>query len=84
MPNDVSDADKAKAMIYIKRHIDKSLKTEYLIIEDLAELGSLLYDRYDHLKLVILPQARYDWTQFRLRDLKSIADYNSVLYKITS
>ena len=84
VPNEASDAVKAKAMIYIRRHIDKSLKTEYLTMEDLAELWSLLHDRYDHLKLVILPRARYDWTQLRLQDFKSTADYNSALYSITS
>ena len=83
VPNEATDAEKAKAMIYIRRHIDKSLKTEYLTVEDPAELWSLLHDRYDHLKLVILPRARYEWTQLRLQDFKSIADYNSTLYSIT-
>ena len=84
MPNEASDAEKAKAMIYIRRHIDKSLKTEYLTVENPAELWSLLHDRYDHLKLAILPRARYDWIQLWLQDFKSIADYNSALYSITS
>ena len=84
VPNEASDADKAKAMIYIRRHIDKSLKTEYLTVEDPAELWSLLHDRYDHLKLVILPRARYDWTQLQLQDLKSTGNYTSILYSITS
>ena len=60
VPNEASNVEKVKAMIYIRRHIDKSLKTEYLIVEDPAELWSLLHNKYDHLKLVILPQARYD------------------------
>ena len=74
--NDVSDVEKPKAMIHIRRHIDKSMKTEYLIVGDPAELWFLLHDRYDHLKLVILPRARYDWTQLRLQDFKSTVDYN--------
>ena len=28
VPNEASDVEKAKAMIYIRRYIDKSLKTE--------------------------------------------------------
>ena len=32
VPNKASDAEKTKAMIYIRRHIDKSLKTEYLTV----------------------------------------------------
>ena len=69
MPNEKSDAEKAKAMIYIRSHIDKSLKTEYLIVEDPAELWFLLYDRYDHQKLVILPRARYVGLNFGCRTL---------------
>ena len=34
--NEASDVDKAKAMIYIRRHIDKALKTEYLTVQDPA------------------------------------------------
>ena len=56
----------------------------YLTVEDPAKLWSLLHDRYDHLKLVILPRVRYDWTQLRLQDFKSTIDYNSTLYSITS
>ena len=42
VPNETSDAEKAKAMIYIRHHIDKYLKTEYLTVEDPVELWSLL------------------------------------------
>ena len=38
MPNEASDVDRVKAMIYIRRHIDKSLKTEYLTVEYPTEL----------------------------------------------
>ena len=32
VPNKTSDVEKAKEMIYIRRYIDKSLKTEYLAV----------------------------------------------------
>ena len=41
-------------------------------------------DRYDHTKTVILPQAQYDWQNFRLQDFKSVFDYNSALFDIVS
>ena len=39
---------------------------------------------YDHRKTKILPKARYDWTHLRLQDYKSVSEYNSALFKITS
>ncbi|KAK9751138.1 hypothetical protein RND81_02G244900 [Saponaria officinalis] len=44
----------------------------------------IFLQRYDHLKTVILPKARYDWIHLRLQDFKSISDYNSAMYGITS
>ena len=43
-----------------------------------------LKERYDHQKFNILPQARYDWLHLRLQDFKSVSEYNSALFKITS
>ena len=39
---------------------------------------------YDHQKTVIFPRACYDWIHLRLRDFKSVNDYNSTLFKISS
>ncbi|XP_020245301.1 uncharacterized protein LOC109823435 [Asparagus officinalis] len=80
----VSDIDKAKAIIYIRRHIDRTLKAEYLTVEDPKELWTALEDRYKHQKDVILPRARYEWENLRLQDFKSVAEYNSALHNITS
>ncbi|XP_070020050.1 uncharacterized protein [Nicotiana sylvestris] len=41
-------------------------------------------ERYDNLKLVTLPQARYDWVHLRLKDFKSVSEYNSAMFRITS
>ncbi|XP_070042975.1 uncharacterized protein [Nicotiana tomentosiformis] len=43
-----------------------------------------LKERYDNLKLVTLPQARYDWAHLRLQDFKSVSEYNSTMFRITS
>ena len=47
-------------------------------------LWKSLKERYDHQKIAILPRARYDWIHLRLQDFKSITEYNSVLFKISS
>ncbi|XP_020242682.1 uncharacterized protein LOC109820898 [Asparagus officinalis] len=80
----VSDIDKAKAIIYIRRHIDRTLKAEYLTVEHPKELWTALEDRYKHQKDVILPHACYEWENLRLQDFKSVAEYNSALHNITS
>ena len=33
---------------------------------------------------MILPKARYDWMHLRLQDFKSVSEYNSALFKISS
>ncbi|XP_070004395.1 uncharacterized protein [Nicotiana sylvestris] len=82
--NQTSNQDCAKAMIFLRHHLDEGLKMEYLTIKDPVILWNNLKDRYDHLKMVVLPQARYDWTHLRLQDFKSISEYNSVVFRIIS
>ena len=72
--NSASLQDHAKALIFLRHHLDENLKNKYLTVKD----------RYDHQKTVILPKARYDWLHLRLQDFKSISEYNSALFKITS
>ena len=71
-------------MIFLRHHIDEILKIEYLTVKDPFVLWNNLKQRYDHLKMVIHPKARYDWMNIRLQDFKSIHEYYSVMFKITS
>ncbi|XP_057250733.1 uncharacterized protein LOC104893872 [Beta vulgaris subsp. vulgaris] len=82
--NNESDQDKAKAMIFLRHHLHEALKNEYLTVKDPEVLWSNLKERYDHQKTVILPSARYEWLNLRLQDYKSISDYNSAMFRITS
>ncbi|XP_050142144.1 uncharacterized protein LOC126618088 [Malus sylvestris] len=79
-----SSQDRAKAMIFIRRRLDEALKSEYLTVEDPLALWNALRSRYNHQTTVILPKARYDWTHLRIQDFKSVAEYNSALFRITS
>ncbi|KAK6802958.1 hypothetical protein RDI58_000742 [Solanum bulbocastanum] len=71
-------------MIFIRHHLDEGLKMEYLTVKDPLVLWNNLKDRYDHLKFVVLPHARYDWIHLRLQDIKSISEYNSSMIKMIS
>ncbi|XP_058733554.1 uncharacterized protein LOC131605183 [Vicia villosa] len=82
--NKSSDQQKAKAMIFLRRHLHEDLKNEYLTVTDPHVLWKNLKDRYDHQKTFILPKARYEWMHLRLQDFKSVSDYNSAMFRITS
>ncbi|XP_059668728.1 uncharacterized protein LOC132313798 [Cornus florida] len=82
--NEASLQDKAKAMIFLRRHISEELKTEYLTERNPLCLWNNLKKRYDHQKTVILPKAKANWLQLRLQDFKTMAEYNSALFKISS
>ncbi|XP_070007257.1 uncharacterized protein [Nicotiana sylvestris] len=79
-----STQDCAKALIFLRHHLDEGLKIEYLTVKDPLVLWNSLKERYDNLKLVTLPQARYDWAHLRLQDFKSVSEYNSAMFRITS
>ncbi|KAK9713567.1 hypothetical protein RND81_06G035800 [Saponaria officinalis] len=71
--NKTTSKDKAKAMIFLRHHLHDGLKNEYLTAKDPQILWSNLKERYDHQKTVILPN-----------DFKSISEYNSAMFRITS
>ncbi|XP_068312428.1 uncharacterized protein [Pyrus communis] len=81
--NNSSSQDLAKAMIFIRHHLDEGLKSEYLTTKDPLTLWKTLRDRYNHQITVILSRARYEWTHLRIQDFKSVAKYNSALFRIT-
>ncbi|XP_070046413.1 uncharacterized protein [Nicotiana tomentosiformis] len=82
--NKASIQDCVKALIFLRHHLDEELKIEYFIVKDPLVLWNGLKERYDNLKLVTLPQARYDWAHLRLQDFKSVSEYNSAMFIITS
>ena len=82
--NSASLRNRAKALIFLRRHLDESLKNEYLTVKDPLVLWQSLKDRYDHQKTVILPKTRYDWLHLRLQDFKSVSEYNLALFQISS
>lgn len=82
--NTMSLKDKAKALIFLRRHIHQDLKNEYLTESDPLNLWNSLKERYDHQKSVMLPNARHEWLNLRFQDFKSVSDYNSAMFRITS
>ncbi|XP_016740120.2 uncharacterized protein [Gossypium hirsutum] len=81
---EASNQDKAKAMIFIRYHLHEGLKVEYLTVKDPLKLWKKLNERFDHQKMMILPKARHDWMHLRLQIFKTVSEYNSELFKISS
>ena len=82
--NDASLQDRTRALIFLHHHIDEGLKGKYLTVKDHFIIWNNLKERYDHQKTIILLKAFYDWMHLRLQDFKSVSDYNSALFKISS
>ncbi|XP_047267546.1 uncharacterized protein LOC124897964 [Capsicum annuum] len=74
----------AKAMIFLRHHLDEGLKVEYLTKKDPLKLWTNLKRRYGHLKATVLPRAHYEWMHLWFQDIKLIVEYNSVVFKIVS
>ena len=49
-PNNATDNDMVKAVIYIHRRVDKIPKAKYLTLEDPVKFWSMLQYRYEHQK----------------------------------
>ncbi|KAM3361647.1 hypothetical protein P3S68_016501 [Capsicum galapagoense] len=82
--NTASSQNRAKAIIFLRHHFDEVLKIEYLTTKDPLVLWNSLKERFDHLKMVILPKAQYEWMHLRFQDYKSVHEYNSVMFRISS
>ena len=82
--NQTSLQDKAKALNFLLHHLTENLQAEYLTEEDPLLLWKSLEERFFHQIDVLLPQAQQDWINLRFQDFKTVAEYNSALFKITS
>ncbi|CAM8934960.1 unnamed protein product [Rhodiola kirilowii] len=82
--NTSSKVDKAKSLIFLRRHLDENLKNEYLTVKDPSVLWKNLKDRFDHQRDVMLPLYRDKWAALRFQDFVKVNDYNSEMIKIVS
>ncbi|RYE16112.1 MAG: hypothetical protein EOP45_18075, partial [Sphingobacteriaceae bacterium] len=82
--NTSSNIDKAKSLIFLRRHLDEGLKSEYLTTRDPSLLWKELRDRYFHQKEIMLPVYRDQWNALRFQDFKKVSEYNSAMFRIVS
>ena len=82
--NDCSLQDKARAHVFLRKHIDQLLRIEYLNVSDPNTLWTLLKERFDHQREIMIPNARNEWMTLRFQDFKKVNEYNSALFRICS
>ena len=82
--NECSAQDKAKAQVFLRKHIDEMLRFEYLDVTDPSILWNRLKERFDHQREIMLPNARNEWITLRFQDFKKVNEYNSTLFRICS
>ncbi|CAN6712374.1 unnamed protein product [Malus baccata var. baccata] len=65
--NSASSEDRAKAMIFIRCHLDEGLKCKYITVKDPVSLSDALRNIYNHQKT----------------DFKTVVEYNSAVSRIS-
>ena len=80
--NECTEQDKAKADVFLHKHIDDMLQFKYFNCDDPYVLWRDLQSRFDHQREVLLPTARDEWNNLRFQDFKKVNEYTSALFRI--
>ena len=75
---------KWQALLIIRRHIDASLRQQYIQVHEPAELWSQLQARFKHEETLFLSQARNDWVNLRVLDFPNFQAFNAELHRISA
>ncbi|XP_020877162.1 uncharacterized protein LOC110227409 [Arabidopsis lyrata subsp. lyrata] len=76
--------EKAKSVIFLRRHLDESVIYDYAHMRDPKELWKSLKDRFDHQRDITLPLARDEWQSLRFQDFDKVMNYNSAMLGIVA
>ena len=74
---------KWKALLMLHKHLDYSLKKQYLQIDTPHDLCRQLKKYFPHKKTIYLPQASNDWLQLRVMDFSDLMTFNAEIRCIT-
>ncbi len=73
-----------QALLVIRRHMDASLRQQYIQVREPAELWSQLKARFKHEETLFLPQARHDWYNLRVLDFPNFQAFNAELHRVSA
>ncbi|KAM7498338.1 hypothetical protein LguiA_022752 [Lonicera macranthoides] len=74
--NGPSDKVKANALMFLRKHIDPSLRWEYFQLKTPAELWDILKGRFGNIHDTLLPELTIQWNEIRLLDYKRVNKFN--------
>ncbi|XP_062016273.1 uncharacterized protein LOC133732705 [Rosa rugosa] len=74
--DELSNKVKANALMFLRRHIDPSLRWEYLQLKTPKELWDALKGRFGNIHDTLLPELAVQWNGIRLLDYKRVNDFN--------
>ncbi|KAL6586264.1 phosphatidylserine decarboxylase 1 [Orobanche minor] len=77
-----SDKTKASALMFLRRHIDPSLRWEYLQLKYPKEMWDALKGRFGNIHNTLLPELTVQWNEIRLLDYKRINDFNKYMLRL--
>ncbi len=63
---EIPTSHKWHTLLILRRHLDSSLRQQYIQVEDPAELWAALAARFKHEETIFLPQARSNWIGLRV------------------
>ncbi|XP_048608037.1 uncharacterized protein LOC106386773 isoform X4 [Brassica napus] len=76
--------EKARAVIFLRRHLDENLTHDYARIKDPLDLWKALKERFDNQKKITLPHALDEWKNLRFQDFEKVETYNSAILRIAA
>ncbi|CAO2191817.1 unnamed protein product [Urochloa humidicola] len=80
----VTSAERAQALHFLRHHISSSLKNEYMTERDPIVLWKALHERFEKMETVLLPRVKREWQNLRFQDYKTVEEYNAKLYGIVT
>ena len=85
-PTDTKDEPSAKvkanALMFLRRHIDSSLRWEYLQLKSPKELWDALKERFGNIHDTLLPELTVQWNEIRLLDYKGVNEFNKDMLRL--
>ena len=79
---EIPTSHKWHMLLILRRHLDSSLRHQYIQVEDPTKLWAALVARFKHEETIFLPQTRSDWIGLHVMDFPNFLAFNSELHCI--
>ncbi|XP_062030418.1 uncharacterized protein LOC133746253 [Rosa rugosa] len=80
--DELSNKVKSNALMFLRRHIDPSLRWEYLQLKTPKKLWDALKGRFGNIHDTLLPELAVQWNGICLLDYKRVNDFNKDMLRL--